>query len=64
MENKNVNLETLSKISTLCRYISNACFEISYAEKHGYVIPEAVQKEKKQSIKSFGVELTKFLEKL
>lgn len=64
MLNEKLNIETLKEISTLCRYLCADCFEFSYAERRGFVIPDAVQKEKLQNIKNFGAKITKLLEEL
>lgn len=54
----------LKEISALSRNLCCNCFEFTYAEKRGYIIPEQAQKEKLQAIKDLGSKLTELLEKL
>ena len=61
---KELKIETLREISTLCRYLCCNCFEFTYAEKRGFIIPESVQEEKLKAIKNYGAEITKLLERL
>lgn len=59
-----LNIETIKKISALSRNLCGNCFEITYAERRGYIIPEQAQKEKLQAIKDLGSKLTELLERL
>ena len=61
---KNLNIETLDKISTLCRYLHHNCCDFTYADRHGFIIPEIAQKEKLQEIKDFGTKIKQLIDEL